>query len=210
MKHLGFVRSHGRVNSRVRSVHVGSTQIFVAKFQEGKIKNLKATCGQTNQRMVKGDNANPSESSSTATGSTSQLCLCFPFSLWEKVNVFFPKAAAFFAGSWNVCPHNPIPARFPQHMLQHMLRRILDNAGTFCFFLWFCRGRLSRTVRYSQEKKFAASLGAKLILLAGLNRLENQEHFVFFSHEHQYIRLSGFRCCHWSSGVGKISGSLWV
>lgn len=129
-----------------------------------------------------------------------------PFSLWEKVNVFSQKQRRF-AGSWNVCLHIPSRPAFRNICCNICSAGFLIKLVLFfsSFFVLFCRSRLSRTVRYSQEKKFAASLWAKLIVLTGLNRLENQEHFVFlFFHEHQYIWLLGFRCNHWSSGVGKI------
>lgn len=101
-----------------------------------------------------------------------------PFSLWEKVNVFSQKQRRF-AGSWNVCLHIPSLPAFRNICCNICSAGFLITPALF-FFPLFCRSRLSHTVRYSQEKKFAASLGAKLVLLTGLNRLENQEHFVFF------------------------------
>lgn len=102
-----------------------------------------------------------------------------PFSLWEKVNVFSQKQRRF-AGTWNVCLHIPSRPAFRNICCNICSAGFLITPALFFLFSLFCRRRLSRTVRYSQEKKFAASLGAKLVRLTGLNRLENQERFVFF------------------------------
>lgn len=108
MKHLRFMRSYRSVNSRVRSVHVGSMQIFVAKFQEKKNKNNNPE-GDLRTDKSKNGEGQQCESIWEHLRCHRLYLAAVPlllFSLWEKVNVFSQKQRRF-AGSWNVCLHIP-------------------------------------------------------------------------------------------------------
>lgn len=133
-RNLGFMRSYLSVISRVRSVHVGSRQIFVAKFQEKRnpecdLRTDKSKNGEGQQCESIWEHLHCHRLYLAAVP-------LLPFSLWEKVNVFSQKQRRF-AGSWNVCLHIPSRPAFRNICCNICSAGFLITPALFSFFFCF-------------------------------------------------------------------------